>query len=455
MRYRTMSKKCNSAATTVNERSIGIDVHLNKLVACFIEAQRREDGSEKQQIEFKSTTAEHLGVEEMSQWVQSKNPDSIIFESTSVYWLPLYKALENRGLDPEVINPRLLFRRDEGRKTDTSDAQWLAQMARLGMYRKSFIPEEPFRSLRMLLTAHRATVNEYRNNKNRLLKYLDSCGIHFSAVFSDPHGQSARAVLHLVLEGEATEENIEKAISQRCSSTPQEILCAVGGDIDEVKRYLIERALSQLDGEEQRLERDYALMEKYLKPYKQWISLLETIPGIRAQSAQDIIAIVGTNIGKHFANAAKFARWAGCCPGNRESAGKRKSEKMPHGLKAFKTTIIECAQGAARTKGTRFFERFMRKRHKGYKAAIGAVAHLLVKVIYHVLTAGTLYVDCSDLHQKFKRFPGATRSRWILQTLNYAKNYPQNLGVKEKKEICELYEMLQRQNMRLKPQFQA
>lgn len=450
-----MSKKCNSEATTVNERSIGIDVHLNKHVACFIEVQRRADGSEKQQVEFKSTTADNLGVEDMSQWVLSKNPDSIIFESTSVYWLPLYKALEDKGLDPEVINPRILFRRDEGRKTDTSDAQWLAQMARLGMYRKSFIPEEPFRSLRMLLTAHRATVDEYRNNKNRLLKYLDSCGIHLSTVFSDPHGQSARAVLNLVLEGEATEENIEKAISQRCSSTPQEILCAVSGDIDEMKRYLIERALGQLDYAEQMLEKDFALMEKYLKPYEQWTSLLKTIPGISAQSAQDIIAIIGTDIGKHFPNANKFARWAGCCPGNRESAGKRKSEKMPHGLKSFKTTIIECAQGAARTKGTQFFERFMRKRHKGYKAAIGAVAHLLVKIIYHVLTEGTLYVDCSDMHRKFKRFPGATRSRWVLETLNYAKRYPHNLGAKARKEICELYEMLQRQNKRLKPQLQA
>ena len=436
-----MSNRCNDNATTVNARSIGIDVHLNKLVACFLAVDTEESGAEVQRREFLTTAADSEGTKQMSEWVASKNPDAVIFESTGIYWIPLFRTLEDMGLNPEVINPRIFYRREEGRKTDTSDAAWLAQMARLGMYRGSFIPGEPFRSLRLLLAAHRKTLNEYRNEKNRLLKYLDSCGIHLSVVFSDPHGVSAREVLQLVLDGELTEEKISEVVDSRCKASPAEILKSVSGKLTDMARYLVNRSLKGLAQKEEAILEDIEHLSRELKPYEAYVDLLKTIPGISESSAKDIVAIIGTDIEKNFSSSAKFSRWAGCCPGNNESAGKRKKERMPHGLKAFKTTIIECAQGAARTKGTQFFEKFQKKRHKGYKAAVGAVAHMLVKVIYHVLTQGTLYVDTSKEHRKFKQLSKANKSRWIAESIDYAKKYPERLNEQIREEIRELSEM--------------
>ena len=183
-------RKANHDITTVNARSIGIDVHKDKLVACFAEVRKEHTtchGSEEQiNYQFLTVRGNFDERQDLIQWIQERKPDVIIMESTGIYWKALYCEMEEAGLHPELINPRHFHSAEEGRKTDKTDAKWLANLARLGLYRASFIPVEPMRTLRLYVVALHKITTERIADKNRLTKILDDSGIHFSRVFTDP-----------------------------------------------------------------------------------------------------------------------------------------------------------------------------------------------------------------------------------------------------------------------------
>ena len=421
-------RKANHDITTVNARSIGIDVHKDKFVACFAEVRKEHTtchGSEEQiNYQFLTVRGNFDERQDLIQWIQERKPDVIIMESTGIYWKALYCEMEEAGLHPELINPRHFHSAEEGRKTDKTDAKWLANLARLGLYRASFIPVEPMRTLRLYVVALHKITTERIADKNRLTKILDDSGIHFSRVFTDPtEGKTARAVLKLLVDGNLTKETVEEIRNRRCRATVEEILATCSGTLSEGSRLLVQMYLDRLELADEQRGQLLAFMECELEKagLQKSVQLLETLPGCNHDLARDIVCIVGggESLKQNFLSEHQFSRWAGTCPGNNESAGVRKSSKCPHGLISFKTLLVEAAQAAARSNGTEMQELFKKKRFKGYNQAVMVVAHKLTRLIYILLTRDVPYRDNQfDYDAGFRK---KSMPRWLKWTHHLLK----------------------------------
>lgn len=418
-------RKANHDITTVNSRSIGIDVHKDKFVACFAEVRHEHttsQGSEEQiSYQFLTVGGNFDERQDLIQWIQERKPDVIIMESTGIYWKALFCEMEEAGLYPELINPRHFHSAEEGRKTDKTDAQWLANLARLGLYRSSFIPAEPMRTLRLYVVALHKITAERTADKNRLTKILDDSGIHFSRVFTDPtEGKTAREVLRLLLERNLTAETVDEVRNHRCRATVAEIMATCNGYLSEGSRILVQMYLDRLELADKQRAQLVKFMEDELEKagLLESVQLLETLPGCNHELARDIVCVVGggDSLTQNFLSEHQFSRWAGTCPGNNESAGVRKSSRCPHGLITFKTLLVEAAQAAARSKGTELQELFKKKRFKGYTQAVMAVAHKLTKLIYILLTRNVPYRDRYFDYEK--GLCQKSKPRWLRWTYN-------------------------------------
>ena len=431
-------KKANNHLTTVNARSVGIDVHKDKFVACFEEVICGADaGNDSQTHEEYLTVAGSLADRAaLIAWVKERNPSVIIMESTGIYWKALFKEMEEAGLEANLINPRHFHRSDEGRKTDTADALFLASLGRLGLFKASFIPCEPYRTLRLFVVAHHKNTTALVANKNRLQKILDDAGIHLGNVFSDPtQGKSAQAVLQLLIDDELTLENVKACLQRRCKATPEQVMAACAGTLTPAARELLRMYMEQIRLISQHNERLEAFMEEKLNDDKWAIELLQSIPGVDHDAAVSMISIFGTDLKNNFPSASAFVRWAGVCPGNNESAGVRKSTKCPHGLKTIKTIAVECAQAAARTKQTSLHALFCQKRHKGYCAAIMVVAHKILRVIYSMLTRREAYCDSKMHLEEFLQRRHVPR--WVKQQLKLRRTMLADQEIiKVKEPVC-------------------
>ena len=414
------SRKANAQLTTVNTRTVGIDVHKDRFVACFemVEATSSQGDRSKEaiQYEFKTVAGCQDQRAELIDWIKRRNPEVIILESTGIYWKAIFREMEEAGLQPSLINPRHFHRPDEGRKTDTADAQFLANLGRIGLFRASFVPPEPYRTLRLFVVAHHKNTSSLTADKNRLQKILDDAGIHLGSVFSDPsEGRSAKAVLQLLIEDRLTAENIETRISGRRKASAEEIMQACQGKLSPAQRQLLRMYKERIDLTTRQNQELEECMQKTLSEDNWAIELLQTIPGVDRQAAVELVSIFGPDPSEFFPNSSAFARWAGVCPGNNESAGVRKSSQCPHGLKTVKTIVIECAQAAIKSKNTRFKATFITKRCKGYCQAVMAVAHQMLRVIYAMLSTHSMYDDSnfdfeSSADQRKRHVP-----RWVRQ----------------------------------------
>lgn len=393
-------RKHNSDLTTVNRRCVGIDVHKDKFVACFADASESTTGTTTEEERFRFRYKTVAGSQEerrkLIRWVKGLKPDVIIMESTGIYWKAIFREMEEAGLEPMLINPRHFHQAEEGRKTDTADAKWLANLARLGLFRASFVPKEPTRTLRLFVVAHHKNTAALIADKNRLQKILDDAGIHLSTLFSDPtEGKTAKAVIEMLLDGTLSPKKIDEVRDRRCKATTEQIMNVCRGELTPQQKVLLRMFLERIEMG----QRHNAMLEENMEHILQdadsnWaIELLEGIPGVNHQAASEIVAVCGTELAEHFGSADRFSRWAGVCPGNNESAGIRKSGRCPHGLATIKTILVECAQAAARTKNTEFELLFRKKKHKGYCQAIMVLAHRLAKLIYLMITKRSPYND--------------------------------------------------------------
>ena len=423
------SRKANADITTVNRRSVGIDVHKDKLVACFAEvcSDRTTKQGQEEQINYQFLTVRGNFEEraELVQWVLERRPDAIIMESTGVYWKAIYLELEEAGLHPELINPRHFHSAEEGRKTDKTDAKWLANLARLGLYRASFVPEEPMRTLRLFVVATKKLVEGRKADKNRLTKILDDSGIHFSRVFSDPvEGKTARGVLNLLVAGRLTIEAVEAIRDDRCYATAEEIMAACNGTLSEPSKLLVQLYTERLAAADKQIERLIGFMNDELEKADliKSVMFLQTMPGINIDIARTIVSVVGgrDSLLNNFRSAHQFARYVGTCPGDHESAGVRKSSRCPHGLSTIKTVIVEAAQAAARSKGTLLQEIFQKKRYKGYNQAVMVVAHKLTVLIYLLLTRQEPYHDKTYDYEMARA--KKSKPRWLKHAFYLLKN---------------------------------
>jgi transposase len=378
---------------TLVEHGCGLDVHQSTVVACLLRV--RKDGKVQKQLRtFGTTTRELLGLRE---WLLAEGCTHVAMESTGVYWKPVYAVLEGGELEIVVANAQQV-KKVPGRKTDVKDAEWIADLLCHGLLRSSFVPPQPIRELRDLTRYRRKLVESRSAERNRLLKLLESANIKLASVATDVFGLSGRLMLKALVAGQASLLEMAELAKGKLRRKIPQLELALEGKLQEHHRFLLQLQQDRLDA----VEKDLATLEhrirQKLEPYAAQLALLQEIPGVDQTLAAVIIAELGVDMSV-FHSVSQLASWAGVCPGNNESAGKRKSSRIPKGNVYLKTTLVEAANAAARAKGTYLRDKFYRlKARRGYKRAAVAIAHKILVSIYHMLSQSVSYNDLGDLY---------------------------------------------------------
>lgn len=383
----------------VHESCAGLDVHKESVSACV----RRigENGAVTSKVRtFTTMTGDLLA---LGDWMAAQGVEHVAMESTGVYWKPIWNLLEGR-FALMLCNARDV-KNVPGRKTDIKDCQWLAQLLQYGLLRGSFIPPRPQRELRDL-TRHRAQLmGEHTRVANRMAKTLEDANIKLSSVASDILGRSGRSMIKALIAGETDAEALAELAQRRMRGKIPQLHKALRGGVNEHHRYMLgmlfdhltylERAVAELEGRIDDLMRSEALnaapKENHTLPFDQAVELLTTIPGVERRTAHAVLAEIGTNMAQ-FPSSAHAASWAGLCPGNNESAGKRKSGKTTHGNRWLKRALSQAAWAASHTHATYLNAQYRRlARRRGKKRAIVALAHTLLTIMFHMLDQHTAY----------------------------------------------------------------
>jgi transposase len=308
-----------------------------------------------------------------------------------------------------------------GRKTDVGDAAWLADLLAHGLIRGSFVPDEQSEQMRTLLRTRKQLVRERSSHIQRLQKTLEDANIKLDSVISDIIGLSGRAMIEALIAGESDPERLAVLAHRRLKAPPAQLREALRGRVGAHHRFLLRLHLRQIDAIDGAIAEIDREVDAHVEPFRITIERLTTIPGVSQLSARIILAEIGRDMSR-FATAGHLISWAGLCPRNDESAGKRRSTRMRKGAPWLKTTLIQCAWAAARKKLSYFQAQFHRLRsRRGAKKAIGAVAAALLTAVYHMLSAGTRYHDLGPDH--FDRTAKAAHTRRLLtrlQNLGYA-----------------------------------
>ena len=374
------------------ERGCGLDVHQATVVACLL-LMGKDGRVQKQMRTFGTTTRELVSLRE---WLLGNGCTHLAMESTGVYWKPVYTILE-AALEIVVANAQDV-KKVPGRKTDVKDAEWLADLLCHGLLRSSLVPPKPIRELRDLTRYRRKLVQSQAAERNRLLKLLESANIKLASVASDVFGVSGRLMLRALIEGKASPQEMAELAKKQLRKKIPELELALEGRVEEHHRFLLKLQLDRLESVEKDLEVLEQRMQQKLEPYTAQLALLDEIPGVDWTLAAVIIAELGVDMSV-FDNVSQLASWAGVCPGNNESAGKRKSSRIPKGNVYLKSALVEAANSAAKAKGTYLRDKFYRlKAQRGYKRAAVAIAHKILTAIYHMLSQQVSYNDLGDLY---------------------------------------------------------
>jgi transposase len=363
-----------------------LDVHQAKLTVCVL--------FENEQSEVVTQIREFGGFKrdrrEMAAWVASFQPELVVMESTGIYWKSPYAALEWYGLKLAVVNARHV-KQVPGRKTDINDAQWLAILARSGLLRGGFVPHRHFREYRLIARQLQKLTGMASGERNRLHKLLTDAGIRLSVVISDLSGKSAKAMIKGLLAGETPEQLVTYA-DPRLKASPDDLREALEGDLSDSHRFVIQELMAHLDELDARILRFRQTLLSHLSPYQVILQNLQTLPGIDEFSAAMILVEIGDDMAA-FGSPAKLASWAGVCPGQNESAGKRKSTRARKGNPYLRRILCEAANAASRTRCSlqdKFKGLLIRR---GRKRAIFAIAHKLLKTVFLLIQRGDYYRD--------------------------------------------------------------
>ena len=285
-----------------------------------------------------------------------------------------------------------------GRKTDVSDAAWLADLLAHGLIRASFVPDAATQELRALLRTRKQLVREQASHVQRLQKTLEDANIKLDAVISDVIGVSGRAMIEALIAGESDPETLAALAHPRLKATPVALKEALHGRVTRHHRFLLRLHLQQIDALDAALAAIDQEVEGQLAPFRAAVQRLDTIPGVNALAAEIIVAEIGTEMSR-FPSAGHLLSWAGLCPRNDESAGKRRSTRLRKGAPWLKTLLIQCAWAARRKTGSYLQAQFHRVRaRRGAKKAICAVAASMLTAAYHMLKDGTDYDDLGPNH---------------------------------------------------------
>lgn len=365
----------------------GLDIHKKSVVACLMSFDAK--GRHQKEVRtFGTMTPDLLA---LSDWLTAAGCTHVAMESTGVYWKPVYNLLE--GLFELLVVNAQHIKRVPGRKTDVMDAEWVADLLQHGLLRASFVPPTDQRQLRDL-TRHRSTlVAERARIVNRLQKVLEDANIKLASVASDITGVSARMMLQALLDGEQDSAALAQLARGRMRTKRDLLAQALCGRIRPHHAFMLTEHLSHIEYLDESIARFTDEVNERLSEAEEEILLLDTIPGISRRAAEVILAEVGGDMGR-FPTAKHLASWAGICPGNYESAGKRKSGKTRKGSRWLRQLLIEAAHGAAHAKGTYLGALYRRlAARRGTKKALVAVGHAILVIVYHVLTRREPYHD--------------------------------------------------------------
>jgi transposase len=371
----------------VYERCAGLDVHKKTVVVCAIIAGAKGQRS-KEWRTFSTMTPDLL---RLRQWLKELGVTHVAMESTASYWKPIFNVLEGH-LEVLLVNAQHL-KAVPGRKTDIKDAEWIADLLQHGLLRPSFIPPASQRELREL-TRYRISLSEERSRLiNRLQKTLEDANLKLASVASDIMGRSARDMLAALLVGEVDPTVLAELARGRMRSKRDLLVQALQGQVKSHHRFLIAEQLADIDALDEAIERMSTEIAERLRPYEPQIQHLSTIPGIKRRLAEVILAEIGSDMSR-FPSSRHLASWAGMCPGNSISAGKRLSGKTRKGSPWLRSALVEAAHAAIHTKDSYLSAQYQRLfvRRGGKKATI-AVGHTLLVIIYHLLSEDKDYQE--------------------------------------------------------------
>jgi len=372
--------------STLHKRVIGLDVHQAQITACAI----LEDADGATRIEQRQFGAFKRDRRALADWAASLRPDQVVMESTGIYWKSPYAALEAAGIRAQVVNARHV-KNVPGRKTDVGDAHWLAMLARAGLLRGSFIPPATLRELRLIARQRQKLVGQLASEKNRLHKVLTDGGIRLGVVVSDVHGQSARAMVKALINGQPPHEVLAFA-SGRLKASREELFDALEGELTDSHRFVLDELMRHIEEIEARINRFDARLLDGLDGERNALALLQTLPGVDRIGAAMLLVEIGTDMDA-FGSADRLASWVGLCPGNNESAGKRKSGRVRKGNPYVRRLLCEFAHAASRTTSvfkSKFQSLVVRR---GYKRSIIAIAHKMMRTLFFMLKRGEYYRD--------------------------------------------------------------
>jgi len=375
-----------SGMEVVHPRCAGLDVHKKTVVACRLTPGEGPEPVREVRT-FGTTTSELL---RLADWLAEAGVSHVAMESTGSYWKPVYNILEG-GFELLVVNAAHI-KAVPGRKTDVRDAEWIAELLRHGLLRASFVPDRPERELRELTRYRRALIRERASEMNRIAKVLEGGNIKLASVAADVAGVSGRAMLRAIVAGETDPAALAELARGRMRSKRPALAEALDGRIGDHQRFILATMLRRLEELDAHVATVSAEIEARLRPFVAEIARLMTIPGIGRRTAETLLAEVGPDMTR-FPTARHLASWAGMCPGNHESAGKRSSGRTRKGSPWLRAALVDAAHAAARTPTYLGAQYHRLAARRGAKRAAIAVGHSQLVIAFHVLRDGTVFTD--------------------------------------------------------------
>jgi transposase len=390
------------------ERPAALDVHKAQVTAC-VRLPDAEGARRSEVVEFSTMVA---GLLTLRDWLKAHGVRQVAMEATGVYWKPVWAVLED-DFELLLVNARHV-KQVPGRKTDVKDAEWLCQLLEAGLLRPSFVPPKPIRALRQLTRYRKAQIKERQREANRLHKALEDTGIKLDCVATDILGVSGRAMLDALCHGTTDPEVLADLAKGKLRKKIPLLRQALEGRFEPLHALLVSSILAHLDFLDEQIERLSEAIEAQLRPFAPAVRLLRSVDGIETRTAENILAEIGVDMSV-FPSAEQLASWAGQCPGNDQSAGKRKSGRTRKGSKWLNEALKDAAMAAIRTNDSYLQAQYQRLRPRiGHGRALGAVKHSIICACWHMLSTGELYRDLGGDYFR-KRDPERQTRRLVAQ----------------------------------------
>jgi transposase len=373
-------------------RCCAVDVHKRTAVACLRIAEDSKVTTEVRT--FDTTTASLIGLRD---WLAANKCTHVAMEATGVYWKPVWHILSDGEFQLVLANAAHV-KNVPGRKTDVSDAEWHSDLLAHGLIRASFVPDTQTQELRALLRTRKQLVREAASHIQRIQKTLEDANIKLDSVISDVMGKSGRAMIEAMIAGETNPTKLAGFADRRLKASPAQLREALRGRVTKQHRFLLRLHLKQIDALEAAITDIDQQVQADIAPFRTAVKQLSSIPGVKALAGQVIVSETGIDMSR-FPSDGHLVSWAGICPRNDESAGKRRSTRLRKGAPWLKTTLVQCAWSAVRQKDTYLRSQFYHIRaRRGPKKAIIAVAASILTAVYHMLKDGKMYQDLGPNH---------------------------------------------------------